>query len=70
MRLGRVVALISGIGENARQHGSGQRLDSRLHGFQRVAVIGIARQRFRVDDELAPFEGATVVAKLSFTPNS
>ena len=51
----RVVAAISLVGENARDSVADERLHVGNHGCQRMAVIGIAGQRFHMGDELAAF---------------
>ena len=49
----RIVAAIAAIGDDARQAGSDLRLDFGNDGLQRMAVVGVARQRLGVGDELA-----------------
>ena len=49
----RIVAAIAGIGVKPVDRGADQLLDRRDDGCQRMAVIGIARQRLGVGDELA-----------------
>ena len=49
----RVVAAVSGIGVEPFDRIADELLDRRDDVSQRVAVIGIAWQRLRVDDELA-----------------
>ena len=48
-----VVAAIAAVGEDAGDVGADLRLDLRDHGRERMAVIGVARQRLGVGDELA-----------------
>ena len=48
-----VVALVSGVGQDAADSGAGQRLDVGQHGFERVAVIRPSGQRLGVNGELA-----------------
>ena len=48
-----VVALVSGVGQDAFDPGAGQGLDVGEHGFERVPVIGPSGQRLGVDGELA-----------------
>ena len=48
-----VVALVSGVGQDAFDPGAGQRLDVRDDGFERVAVIGPSGQCLGMDGELA-----------------
>jgi hypothetical protein len=49
------VAAVALVREDAREGVADQRLDIRDHSCQGVAVIGIARQRLRMGDELAAF---------------
>jgi hypothetical protein len=51
--VGRVVAAISLVGVDARRGDAGERLDVLDGGGQRVAVVGVAVDCPRVDDELA-----------------
>src|SRR6266853_1205093 len=51
----RVVAAVSGIGMEPFDGAADELLDRRDDASQRMAVIGVARQRLRVDDELAAF---------------
>ena len=50
-----VVALVSGVGEDAADAGTGQRLNVGKDGFERVAVIRPSWQRLGVGGELAAF---------------
>jgi len=50
---GRIVAPVSGIGEDAFKGGAGERLDLRDYRCQGVAVVWPPRQRLGVDRELA-----------------
>ena len=47
------MAAIAGVGDDAREVGADLRLDLRDHGLAGVAVVGVARQRLGVGDELA-----------------
>ena len=47
------MAAVSLVGEDARDGVADQRLHVRDHGCQGVTIIGIARQRLHVGDELA-----------------
>ena len=51
----RIVAAVSLVREDAREGIADQRFDLRDHGFQGVSVVGIARQRLHMGDELAAF---------------
>ncbi len=64
------MALIAGIGDDAAKRGAGCGLDVRDCAFERVSVIWRSRQSLGVKDELAASCGATVVARLTLTPNS
>jgi hypothetical protein len=71
MGLRSVVALVSGASNDARQRCTNPLLNGRYDGFQCVAVIGGARQRLDMGDELAPpLDRMSVVAIVTFTPNS
>ena len=50
-----VVALVSGICQNALKSCTGEPLDVRQDGLKRVAVIGFTRQRLGMNSELAAF---------------
>lgn len=50
-----VVALVSGIGDDARKRCPDLGLDGRNDGLKRVAIIGFSGQRLDVSDELAAF---------------
>ena len=67
----RIVAAVSGIGVESLDRMADELLDRRDHLRQSMSVIGIARQRLHVGDELAALavlEGG--VATLTLTPNS
>ena len=49
----RVVATIAAVGDYAGKVRADLRLDLRDHGRERVAIVGVARQRLGVGDELA-----------------
>ena len=56
LAIGRsVVAAIAGVGDDAREVRDDLRLDLRDHGREGVAVVGVARHRLGVGDELAAF---------------
>ena len=46
------MAAITAVGDDASKVGADLRLDLRDHGFDRVAVVRVARQRLDVGDEL------------------
>src|SRR5271166_657554 len=48
-----VVAAIAAVGDDAGEVGADLRLDLRDHGREGVAVVGVARHRLGVGDELA-----------------
>ena len=48
-----IVALVSGVGQDAADPGAGEGLNAGKHGCERVAVIRSSRQRLGVDGELA-----------------
>ena len=50
-----VVAAIAAVGDDAREVRADLRLDLRDHGREGVAVVGVARHRLGVGDELAAF---------------
>ena len=56
LEVGRnVVAAIAAVGDDAREVRADLRLDLRDHGREGVAVVGVARHRLGVGDELAAF---------------
>ena len=61
----RVVAAVSGIGMEPFDGAADELFDRRDDASQRVAVIGIAGQRLRMDDELAALAVLRVVATLT-----
>ena len=61
----RVVAAVSGIGMELFDGAADELFDRRDDASQRVAVIGIAGQRLRMDDELAALAVLRVVATLT-----
>ena len=67
----RIVAAIALVGEDALDGVADERLHVRDHGCQRVAVIGIARQRLHMGDELAALGVADAWwRRETLTPNS
>lgn len=50
-----IVAFVAGIREDAGKGCPGRALDAGKDRFQRMPVIGVFRQRFGVNDELAAF---------------
>jgi hypothetical protein len=59
----RVVAAVSPIGDDAGEAGADRRFNLGDDGRQSVAVIGVARQRLGVGDELASLGRWSVVAE-------
>ena len=66
----RIVAAVSGIGVESLDRMADELLDRRDHLRQSMPVIGIARQRLHVGDELAALAVLEGVATLTLTPNS
>jgi hypothetical protein len=64
----RIVAAVSGVGAEPLDGIADELLDRRDHLSQSVPVIGIARQRLHVGDELAALPCLRVVATLTLTP--
>ena len=65
-----VMAPVSGVGEDAGEGRAGYRFDAGKDGFQRMPVIGVSRKRLGMEMNWPPFDEATVVARLTLTPNS
>ena len=65
-----IVAAIPFVRDDAIDGIADQRLHPRDHGCQGVAVIGIARQRLRMSDELAAFGMADGGGDGDLDPNS
>ena len=66
----RVVAAIAAVGDDAVEVRADLRLDLGDDGRERMAVIGIARQRLQWAMNWPPFERCSVVATDTLTPNS